>query len=56
MTGFVKTATVECVWPSADKIVRSCFVRTTKGSYRRAFQDLVLLILVLGGGSVGVTL
>jgi len=47
------TATVECVLPSADKIVRSCFVRTTKGFFIRAVQDLVLLISVLGeSGSV----
>ena len=38
-----KTGIVSSVSPSKDGVVRSCYVRTTSGIFRRAVADLVLL-------------
>ena len=46
-----RTAIIQQVFPSDDGVVRSCDVRTSKGIYRRAVSDLVLLISVEVGMS-----
>ena len=38
------TGIIEVVETSSDGVVRSCQVRTTKGTYRRAVCDLILLV------------
>ena len=43
------TAVIEAVGISLDGFVRSCQVRTSKGTYRRAVYDPILLVPVQAG-------
>ena len=45
-------AVIESVLPSTDGTVKCCWIRTSKGSYRRAVKHLVLLLFFLRWSNV----